>query len=679
MLFRPTLSLAFPLLAGCAGAGKTPEIIEPGGSSPSFEAQLRATMDPSVDPCTDFYAYACGGWLATNPLPADRAIVVRAFTTIQDNNEAVLRQVLEGASASADPSVAKLGAYWKSCTDEAAIAARGAQPLEAELARVAAVADKAQFLSTSGRMILEGLGGVATVFVDADAKDPDLILLQLTQGGTGLPERSYYLDPSKAELRDAYRAYAVTMFGLAGYAAADAEKAADTVLAFETRLAEVQWAPEALRDADATYNRLDRAGLESLAAGLDWGAFLSGLGQPDLTKINVLVPPFFAGLATIVNDTPIEDLRTYLAWRVIDGSGDELAPAFDDAKFGFYGRTLSGQQEQRPRWKRCVEVADGSLGDLLAQAYVAKAFAGESKPVAVDMIGRVEAAFEAGLPEVGWMDDETRTRASEKVHAIANKIGYPETFRTYDFAVDPADYYGNNRRARASDLTFWLDQVGKPVDPDTWLMTAHTVNAYYNPPQNEIVFPAGILQPPFFSVDYPKAINFGAMGMVMGHEITHGFDDQGRKYDGSGRLTDWWTPGSVSGFETAAACVDNQYDAYEIAPGTHLNGELTLGENIADLGGLRLAYRAYRSWVDENGEEPPVAGLTGDQLVFLAHAQAWCSASTPEVAKVRAATDPHAAPKFRVNGPLVNLPEFAEAFGCEVGAPMRPASTCEVW
>ncbi|MEQ1570408.1 MAG: M13 family metallopeptidase, partial [Myxococcota bacterium] len=665
----------------------TLEVPAPG----TFGATVYDALDPSADPCNDFYQFACGGWVAKNPLPADRPISVRGFTEIEDRNEAALRQVLDAAAASSDPSKQKLGAFWKSCNDEAAVEAKGAAPMAPYFDAIEKVLKKdkkknrAQLMALVGQLQADGFGPFLSTFVDGDAKNPSTVILQLYQGGTGLPERDYYTEAQFKDIRDQYQKHVQKMFELSGWSVVEATEAADLVVAFETELARVQWTPEQLRDSTLTYNKLDRAGLEKITPGLDWSLFFTAVGTPALTQINVATPSFFEGLGKLVAATPAPVLRRYLEWQVISGSAPHLSKAFVDESFGFYGKTLAGMQEQRPRWKRCVEAADGALGDLLAADYVAAAFPGDSKPVSVDMIQRIEGAFEAGLPNLGWMDDATRARAIEKARAVTNKIGYPNQWRTYGFEVRGDDLYGNVRRASRATNDYWLAKVEKPVDPDTWLMTAPTVNAYYNPSANEIVFPAGILQPPFFSVEYPKAYNFGAIGMVMGHELTHGFDDEGRKYDGKGMLTEWWAPEVVQKFEVAAKCVQDKYETFPILPAegdkpaVHVKGELTMGENIADIGGLRLAHRAYQKWVADNGPEAPVAGLNGEQMLFVAMAQGWCSNAAPEFQRMLAETDPHSPPKWRVNGPMSMLPEFHAAFACEPGEPMRPDATCEVW
>lgn len=675
------------ILSACVKTA-APEAAAPAPeANPELAAAISAAMDRAADPCVDFYQYACGGWIAATPLPPDRPIVVKSFTTIQDNNKTTLRSVLEQAAASPgeDPTRQKLGAFWSSCMDEAGIDARGAEPIQPYLAKIDALKSKKALLPLVAELQAVGFDGLFDVGVDSDAHDPEKVILQLWQGGTRLPEKSYYLDPQKADLLSQYGEHVVKLLTLAGWSAADAAAAKADVVAVETALAKVQWDPEQLRDANATYNKLDRAGVEKLTPGFDWAGFLAASGRPELTQINVATPTFFAGAAKVVAATSIPALKNYLKWQVVSGSAGQLSAKLDEESFRFFGQVLTGQKAQQPRWKRCIDQTDHVLGDLLAQAFVDQAFPGESKPEAQELVRRVESAFEAGLPSLAWMDDATRARAVEKARAITNKIGYPDTWRTYEFPIEAADYFGNVRRAESATNAWWLAKAEKPVDPNTWYMTAPTVNAYYNPSQNEIVFPAGILQPPTFSKDYPHAVNYGAIGMIIGHEITHGFDDEGRKFDGQGRLTEWWEPAAVEKFEVAAKCVEEQYDQYVVVPATadqpeaKLNGALTLGENIADLGGARLAYRAYHQWVTEHGPEPTLAGLSGDQQFFVALAQGWCSVAAPELQRMRVQVDPHSAPRFRVNGPLVNLPEFRAAFQCTEGQPMAPADRCEVW
>ncbi len=681
-----TLSwLSLPiLLAACSGAPKEPPTTlltpppPPAAGTPARE--VFDAIDWTADPCVDFYQFSCGNWIATTPLPADKATFTRSFSVIDERNRDLLRTMVEQtAAAPQGPEQEQLASFWKACNDQASIDAAGITPILPEWKAVDALADKKELMALLGRWSAAGDNVLFDWMVDSDPKNPGLAILHVTQGGTGLPERSYYLDEAKKAERDGYRAYLEQLLILAGIPKEQAATDASAVLAFETKLAEVQWRPEDVYDATKSYNKLDKKGLQDSTPGLAWDAWLAGVGRPELTQVNVSTPPFFVGLDALVAATDLPTLKTVLKVKVLSASAGDLAKPLADAEFEFYGKALYGQQQQEERWKQCLEKADGALGHVIAKAYVDRAFAGASKDTALDMIQRIEKAFEAGLPGLVWMDDETRGRAIEKVRAITNKIGYPASWRTYPFEVSPTDHFGNVRRAAANDAKYWAAKAEKPVDADTWFMNPHEVNAYYNPTQNEIAFPAGILQPPFFSADAPRAANFGAMGMVMGHEITHGFDDEGRKYDGTGMMREWWAPEVVEKFETAAQCVVKEYDAFEPLPDLHVNGELTLGENIADLGGARVAYRAYQGWVAEHGAEPEVAGLTADQQFWMSFGQAWCTVASEQVVRVRVQTDPHSPPRYRINGPVVNLPEFAEAFQCAEGTPMNPVESCEVW
>jgi predicted metalloendopeptidase len=426
---------------------------------------------------------------------------------------------------------------------------------------------------------------------------------------------------------------------------------------------------------------VDIAGVKKLAPGLDWDAFLQGLGYPGLVEINVFTPEFFSALEKTVQATPVETLQAYLKSDLARGAAPHLAKAWVDANFEFYGKALGGQEEIEPRWKRCVDATEAALGEAVGKLYVDKAFAGESKKVALEMIHDIENAFEKSLPSLAWMDDATRQRAVEKKNALGNKIGYPDKFRDYSkMKVVPGDYFGNLLAGVAFEFRRQGDQVGKAKDPMEWRMTPQQVNAYYTPLNNEIVFPAGILQPPFFNKDFPAAMNYGAIGMVVGHELSHGFDDQGRKFSPTGKLEEWWAPEVSKKFEERAKCIADQYSALEVEPGVKVNGQLTLGENIADVGGLKQAYSAYKTWEARHGGKGPTIGdLTPDQLFFVAHAQAWCSLQTPEFQRMQVTVDSHSPSKFRGSVPEMNNPAFAEAFACQAGTPMAPANRCEVW
>jgi predicted metalloendopeptidase len=649
-----------------------------GSPNEASRGELTAAVDPAADPCVDFYAYACGGWAKSFELPADKAVYYRSFSSIDESNQKILKEILEEAAK--DPAADPLGAYWKGCNDQDAIEAAGFAPLAPWRERIDQVQDLTGFANVAGALQRTGASPLAGGFVGADANDPDTYVLWLFQGGTALPERSYYLDDSaeRVELRKKYQQHTAEVFRLLGVDEAD--RRASRVLEFETELAKIAWPIEDLRDSEKTNHRLDRAGLAALDKAFPWDAFFAGLGYPDLTAINVATPSYFEGLRPALERFGPEDWRAYLLWQLVVTRADDLPKALADAHFGFFGRTLSGQQEQEARWRRCAEQTDAALGERLGQAYVERAFAGSAKEEAVDMIRRVELAFEAGLPQLAWMDDATRARAVEKARAITNKVGFPDAWRSYEgLEIRAEDHFGNQLRQAEFNLRHELDKVGKKVDPAAWLMTPQTVNAYYNPSENEIVFPAGILQAPFFRSGANRALNYGAIGMVMGHEITHGFDDDGRKYSPTGQLTQWWEPSAVERFEEKAACVRDQYAGMEAQPGLFVNGQLTLGENIADLGGIALAYRAYQGWAAEQGPEPKVEGFTPEQQFFLSFAQGWCAVASPEIERVRLATDPHSPPRYRVNGPLMNFRAFAEAFQCKAGSPMAPEARCEVW
>lgn len=679
MPMRPLAVLA--LLAACGG--KTP-------STPSADdvklagiaASVTDALDTSVDPCDDFYRYACGGWEAKTEIPSDQSRWSRSFSVITQNNLGILRGILDEASAAAEASRAELmvGTAYGACMDEEAIEAAGATGLADGLAMIASVSDVKTLVRAHAK--LARLDAFFGAFVGADFEDPDVNTLHIAQSGLGLPEKSYYApgdDALKQQILADYEAHIAKMLVMIGQDEAAAAAAAKNAVAVETALAEVSRAPAEMRDVAALNNPHDLAALEELVPWWPWKTWFTQMGAPQIAAVNVMTPEFFDGVKGLVDGGDWQAIRDYLTWQYVHAWAGTLSDEFVDENFGFFGRTLSGQSEITPRWKRCVRATDGALGDLLGQVYVDREFGGDSKAIALEMITQVEHAFEAGLPGLAWMDEATRVRAKDKLDAITNKIGYPDKWETYD-GLELGDAHLSNVMAwSAWGLADDLAKVGQPVDPTEWFMSAPTVNAYYNPSENEIVFPAGILQPPFFSADFPTAMNFGAMGMVMGHEITHGFDDEGRKFGPDGKLEEWWAPEASERFESAAQCVDDLYSGMEVQPELFVNGRLTLGENIADFGGIKLAHRAYQGWLEAGNTDRAIGEFTGEQTVFLSFAQGWCYLSKPELEQMRAATDPHAPPRFRVNGPLSQYPAFGEAFGCEVGSPMRPAEVCEVW
>jgi putative endopeptidase len=681
----PVLLLAALSCGGKASAPAPEAPADPGSADAAaleaIERSVAEAMDPSADPCVDFYQYACGGWEAATELPADKTRMTRSFTTISDQNEAMLKGILEEAARAPgdDPDLRKVGAYYSACMDTEGIDARGMTPVEPTLQAITA---SEGLWATAARLQLVDVSTLFGLGVSPDFKNPDVNVLGVGQGGLGLPDRAYYLEDRNAEARQAYRDYLVELGTLSGASPESAQADADAVLAFETELARLARPRAELRDPEVSYNPMDREGLQALTPNLDWDAALKAMGYPDIDQFIVETPAYFEGLDALVQETEPAVLAAYLRLHALDSAAPYLAGPFDQAHFGFHGTALRGQKEQRPRWKRCVARTEAALGEVLGRIYVERAFAGDSKAIALDMIRRIEAGFEAGMDELDWMDDPTREVAIAKSRAITNKIGYPDTWRDYSgLEVTADDHFANVLASRTFESHFWLSQAGQPVDKGLWYMTPQQVNAYYNPLANEIAFPAGILQPPFFDRTFPKAMNYGAMGMVMAHEVSHGFDDQGRKFSPTGELTEWWAPEVAERFEARATCVREQFDGYEVQPDLFVNGQLTLGENIADLGGVKQSLRAYRTWREEHGPEPELAGLTNEQLFFVAYAQGWCSLATPEAEAELVQRDPHAPPRFRVNGPLRNLRDFGEAFGCEVGDPLYPPEDeiCVVW
>ncbi len=657
-------------------------------AKPSYEAvvtELRAMLDPKADPCRSFYQYACGGWLARTALPPDKSSFGRS-SELADRNREVLHAVLKELAKAPgdDPDNRKVGAYYASCMDEGAIEKAGAAPLAPLFAEIAKATDLDSLLGVAGKLQREGIEVLLTTFVEGDFKDPNLSIAYLSQGGLGLPDRDYYVKEdaeSKSLLAD-YQAHVAKMLGLAGETAEDAARHAAGIVAFETALAKTSLPRTEMRDPTKLYHRVDPAGLAAMSGGLSFAPFFAGLGQPNLTLISAAPAPFFQGLAETLRKTDLETLRADFRWLTILARADQLSQGFVDEQFAFFDKRLQGQKELQVRSKRCVEATDNALGFALGRAFVERRFPGDSKRIAVEMIRDIEHSFDRGLGELGWMDDTTRARAREKAAAVINKVGYPDTWRDYSaLTITPGSgYFTNVSAAIRFETDRLLAKIGGPVDRAEWGMSPPTVNAYYNPLRNEMVFPAGILQPPYFSKDRPAAMNYGGIGMVMGHELTHGFDDQGRQFDASGSLREWWDPAVVTRFTDRTKCVSDLYSGFEVEPGVKVNGQLTLGENIADFGGVKASFRGWQAWSERNGKPAPmIEGFTNDQLFFLGFAQGWCSLRSPEFSRMLVTVDPHSPPQFRVDGPLSNFPGFAQAFQCAEGTPMNPAKRCEVW
>ncbi len=671
------LAAAAPKAAGDApiGADLTPDAIA---------ASVDKTLDRSADPCTDFYRFACGGWLDQVELPADESEWVRSFSVIHERNRELLKELIEGAAKqpSGDPDRQRVGDFFSACMDEGAVEKAGLAPLAPWFEKIDAAPDAATLFALAGELQAVSAGAFFTVEVFADLKDPKTEVLHLSQGGLGLPERDYYVSDAddKKALRTKYVHHVARMLELTGLEPAEAAARADEVLAFETALARGSRTIEQMRKVEELHHRIDASGLAELAPGLPWSRFYTAIGRPDLVEINVQTPEFFTTLETEVGKTPLPTLRAYLRYELLTATAGLLPQRIYDEHFDFYGRTLAGQQEPQPRWKRCIQATEQAMGEAVGKLYVAERFTGKSKEIATAMIGDIADAFAASLARLDWMDEPTRQAALRKKGTLGMKIGYPDVWRDYSkLAISRKSHFANAVAARKFETARLLAEVGKPVDRKEWPMDAQTVNAQYNPLENTFTYPAGILQPPFFHKDYPLAMNLGGIGYVMGHELTHGFDDQGSKFDAQGSLTNWWSDASLEGFEERTACIRDQYGSYEIEPGVHVNGELTLGENIADNGGLKEAWDVLQKKQAERGEGPKVAGLTEDQLFFVAAAQVWCTESTKESERLQVQTDPHSPSRFRVIGPLVNHPGFAGTFSCAPGTAMNPPGKCEVW
>jgi putative endopeptidase len=646
-----------------------------------------ANLDNSAPACKDFYQYATGGWLARNPIPA-------AFPTwgvdsaLEDQNRDILRTILDAAvkntSAIKGSSEQKVGDFYASCMSEDKIEAAGIAPLGPEFARIDKIKDQRALQAEIAHLHSVGINALFLVGSTQDAKNSAEVIAEVWQGGLGLPEGEYYFktDDKSKDIRDAYVKHVAKMFALMGDDTAKATAAAQTIMNFEMKLAEA-WMPRVeRRDPQKVYNRRTLAQLQTLAPNLDWAAYLKNVGIAQRTDLNLGQPKFVERVNQQMSATPLADWKTYLRWRLINGTAATLSKAFVDEDFDFKGRVLTGTTELLPRWKRCVNAADNEMGEALGEVYVKQAFPPAAKRRALEMVANLVAALRGDITTLSWMSDPTRKQAITKLEAFIRKIGYPDKWRDYSaLAIDRGAYVTNVLNADSFETRRQLRKIGQPVDKTEWGMTPPTVNAYYNPAINEIVFPAGIMQPPFFSVGFDDAINYGAMGAVIGHEMTHGFDDQGRQYDASGNLSNWWTDEDMARFKERAECIVKQFDGFEVEPGLFENGKLVQGESIADLGGLVIAYAAFQKSMEGKPRPANIDGFTPEQRFFMGYAFSWATNVRPEFARLMVATNPHPLPKFRVNGPLANFPAFAEAFQCKAGDAMVRAQSdrCQIW
>jgi endothelin-converting enzyme/putative endopeptidase len=657
-------------------------------------------VDRALDPCDDFYRYTCSRWLKEHPIPADQA-AWGTGSNLRIWNETVLRDTMvqaADASAQRTPGQQRIGDYWAACMNESAIEKAGLSPLAPALAVAASFKDKrglARALARMHELSVDSWTGTnddnatpAPAFGFGpvqDYKDSSTVVAQLDQGGMGLPSRDYYLsdNPKLKEARGKYREHLRKMFALAGDEPDTAARNAAAVLRIETALARAATDNVRRRDPKKVYNPLTLAQVKKLAPAFDWSAYFSQRGAALTPQINVTAPAFFKGLNGVVAKESVAGWQAYLRWWALHGAARYLPSAFTEENFDFYSRTLAGTKEQRPRWRRCVQYADRDLGEALGEAYVQRAFPPEAKARIDALVIDVERALAVEFDELDWMSAQTRAAAKAKLLAMENKIGYPKMWRDYSrLAIGQESLLANVEAATAFEARRQLDKIGKPVDRSEWQMTPPTINAYNDPQLNTINFPAGILQPPFFDAKGDDPANYGAIGMIIGHEITHGFDDQGRKFDEKGNLKDWWTPEDGKHYDERASCIAEEYSGEVPGLGVKQDGRLTLGEDSSDNGGLRIAYKALAEALKGQGkslDDKDASGFTARQRFFLSHAYSWCAALRPEVARTAVVTNPHSLPERRVNNVESNMPEFQEAFGCKQGTSMVRAKACRVW
>ncbi|RKH44880.1 M13 family peptidase [Corallococcus sicarius] len=648
-----------------------------------------AVMDPSANPCEDFYAYACGGWLKTTEIPPERARWSRGFETVAERNQTVLRDILTGIAegkGEGTPEEKLLGDYYGACMDEPKLE-QSLPVLRTYLSKLTGLKSPQDVAKAVAWLHARDVQALFKVYSDQDQKDSTKVIAVVGTGGMGLPDRDYYLKPDlkMREARAVYQAHVQKVFELLGDAPFVASRKATGILAIETRLATAALPKEETREPEKVYHRLERQGLKKLAPAFQWDTYFAEVGLPPGDALNVTQPKFFAEVSALVRQQRPSDMGPYLSYHFVKEVQTTLPKAVRDEFFRFESSVLTGAKVDLARWKKCVEVTDDALPHALAKPFIARTFGAEGKATTLDMVQQIEQSFERNLDTLKWMDAETKAQALVKVRKITNKIGYPDQWRRYDgLEIRRDSFLDSYLAADAFEQARKLRKVGQPVDPTEWFMSPPTVNAYYNAATNEIAFPAGILQPPFFNREATAPVNFGAMGMVVGHEITHGFDDEGRQFDAEGNLRTWWTPASDKAFRERVACVRNQYDGYTAVDEVKVNGRLTLGENVADLGGLKLAYAAMEAYLAKHPDQAAKATsyrFTPGQQFFLAHAQSWCSKIRNEAARQRALTDSHAPAFLRVNGPVTNLPQFQQAFSCQQGTKMvaPAANRCEVW
>lgn len=684
--FRGNCSSIFDgAVAGASGAAANQSATAKKPSQSAARGFDLANLDRSVSPCQDFWKFADGGWVRSHPIPADHA-AWGIFNELQDHNQEVLRQILEQASkdthAQPGSNWQKIGEYYGSCMNTSAVEAAGTKPLDSEFRRIAEIGNVKQLQEEIARLQAMGVNVGFQFGSEQDLKNSSEVIAGAGQGGLGLPDRQYYVDQDahSKQLRSEYVAHIAKMFALLGDDPAKAQSEAQTVLQLETKLAQASTKVADLRIPEKNYHPMTLRQLDDVTPHFSWQSYFAEVGQPKLAGADMGQPEFFKAFDAAMTSVPLPDWKIYLRWHLLHTAAPALPSKFEEENFNFYGRTLTGAKQNLPRWQRCVRSTDHELGEALGQYYVQRAFPPAAKASALAMVKNIMSALRQDLSTLSWMSPETRKQAIAKLDMIDLKIGYPEKWRDYTkYKVAAGPYVENLLHGNDFGFQWDLSKIGKPLDRTLWEMTPPTVNAYYNPSMNEIVFPAGILQPPFFDPHADDAVNYGGIGAVIGHELTHGFDDQGAKFDGHGNLKNWWTPQDLKNFQARGECIVKQFDGFQ-AYGLHEPGNLDEGESIADLGGMNISYRAFQT-TPEAKSGKPIDGFTPNQRFFLAWARMWATNYRREIAQLYMKTDPHPLDQFRTNGPLSNTPAFSKAFGCSENSPMvRPAGQrCQIW
>ena len=673
----PFLAAGIVALASCNTPQK--EVVKIAAINP-------ANMDTTVAAGTDFYEYACGGWIKNNPLKPEYARF-GTFDQLLENNQEQLRVLIEELSATpheAGSVAGKIGALYAMGLDSTKLNADGGAPIKEELAAINALATKSDVSKMVATLHKEGMAPFFALFVDADEKNSAMNIVQLYQAGIGMGDRDYYLleDEGSAKMRDAYRAYINKLFTLAGSSPEQADAAGDAVMKIEKAIADISYGREDLRDSQKNYNKLAYEDFKQIESPLDWDVYFESMGLAGLKELDAKQINFYKDMNKALQNTTVDEQKYYLAFNLLSAAAPYLSDDFVDADFEFYGKVMSGKQEQQPRWKRSLNTVNGALGEAVGEMYVEKYFPASSKEKMLTLVGNLQTALSERINGLEWMSDTTKAKAQEKLAAFTVKIGYPDKWRDYSgLEIKDDSYWANVRRSNIFDMAYQLADVDKPVDKSRWHMNPQTVNAYYNPTTNEICFPAAILQPPFFNPDADDAVNYGAIGVVIGHEMTHGFDDQGRNYDKDGNLIDWWTAEDAVRFKERADKLVDQYDQIIVIDTLHANGRFTLGENIADHGGLLVAHQAYLNSLKGKETPAPIDGFTNEQRFFLGYATLWGQNIRPEEIRRRTKIDPHSLGKWRVNAALRNIAPFYAAFDIKEGDPMfmAPADRVVIW